>query len=325
MRNLWFYLRLVAAVLAVLPLRLLRGRRRASWSIREEMVWTATRRFVAVGTEHGPLWMRSQERALVARSPLIRHATVKRSTVGGVPGLWCRSRRAADGIPRVLVYFHGGGYVIGSSRGSREIATRLAIDAERHVFVPDYRLGPESRFPAAQEDALAVVRALSAEYGPAQLALAGDSAGGALAIASLLMARDQGLAMPACAVLFSPWTDPMASGGTMLSHSDDDVLSPTFLDLCLASYLERPEQSQDPRLRPVDADLSGLPPLLIQVGEAELFLDQVREFSRRAKDQGVEVNLKVYEDLFHTFQNFTTLLPRAESAVSEATAFLQAY
>ncbi len=325
-RTAFFLLRLLGSVLGAPILRLIRGRRRTSWSLREEVVWTGVRCLIHSASRNGIAWMRKMEKTASPPSPLFRHVSFLPVKLGGVEGLQCGSAEEtaerSRGGPPVILYFHGGAYVVGSAWSYREISARLALDCAARVVTPDYRLGPEHPFPAAHDDCLAVYRALLEQgVDPQRMALAGDSAGGALALATLVTARDEGLELPAAAVLFSPWADPSASEGSMRTNLEDDVLDGEFLELGIDGYLQ-PRWLDDPRVRLTGADLSGLPPLLLQVGDAEIFLDQVRELAERASSAGTEVTLKVYEDLFHTFQSFTTVLPRAEAAVGDSTAFL---
>ena len=266
--------------------------------------------------------MRTLEPRLATRSPLVKLVCFTPVELAGVTASWCEPL-AEEESPSTVLYLHGGAYVMGSVELYREIIARLVLDARCRVLGVDYRLGPETPFPGAHDDCFEVYRALlESGVDPRRLAVVGDSAGGSLALATLCRARDASLPMPAAAVLFSPWVDPGADDGSLSANEDDDVIGRPFLQMGIDGYMDG-QDLNDPRLAPLHADLTGLPPLLVQVGDAEILLDQDRELAPRARAAGVEVDLKVYEDLFHSFQNLTTTLPRCESAVADSTAFLR--
>ena len=322
LRTLIFLFRVLWAMISVLPLRLLRGRRRPTWTLREEIVWSAVRRLVLSSNDYGFEWMRKMESLLPSTSPLFKTMRFENARIADLPCLWCIPE-GVDVGNRVVLYFHGGGYTVGSSRMYREIMARLAIDGQARVLAVDYRLAPEFPFPAAHDDCLAIYRSLLSAGTPAsRIVLAGDSAGGGLVLGTLITARDEGTDLPAAALLFSPWVDPWWSGGSMSSNAEEDVIEEEFLRNCIQAYVGD-SAIDDPRVKPLDAGLAGLPPMLVQVGDAEVFLDQDREFAARAARAGVDVSLKVYEDVFHTFQNYSTVLPRAEAAVMDSTMFLR--
>ena len=215
--------------------------------------------------------------------------------------------------------------MVGSSTGYRDLLGRLAVGSDARVLAVDYRLAPEHPFPAAQEDVLKATRwALDEGAEPGALALAGDSAGGALCVATLCALRDAGEALPACALLFCPWTDPLASGGSLTDNQDADFAEANVLSEWLQIALGG-ASPEDPRLRIVNADLRGLPPLHVQVGGAELLLDQVRDFVAHARAAGVSVDLQLYPDMFHIFQVQASIVPEGAAALEDAFAFLRAH
>src|SRR5690606_22371701 len=207
------------------------------------------------------------------------------------------------------------GYVFGSPRSHADLVERLAAGVGARVLAVDYRLAPEHRFPAAHDDCLAALRWLLAQgTDPARLALAGDSAGGALAAATLLGLRDAGAPTPAAAVLISPWTQPLAAGGSMDANADCDFATRDQLVAWIRQYASD-EQIADPRITLVDAKLDGLPPLLVQAGSAEILLDQVVAFAERARAAGVDVTLDIEPDMYHDWQLQAGLLPEGAAAV----------
>jgi acetyl esterase/lipase len=239
--------------------------------------------------------------------------------VGGIAGEWvCRD--AAAGKPRLL-YLHGGGFIACSARTHRPVTGYLAQRGFA-VFAPDYRLAPEHPFPAAIEDAVTVWRAFAAE-GPA--VLAGDSAGGNLALALLLSARDAGLALPRAAALFSPATDFLGEGASHTANAARDAMfAPEGLAQLLPVYLAGADPAQ-PLASPLYADLTGLPPLLLHVGERELLRDDSTRLAERARDAGVSVDLTVFPVVPHVWQFAHGFLPEARRSLDRAIAFLKAH
>ena len=237
-----------------------------------------------------------------------------------MPGEVCSPR--AGRPERSVLYLHGGGYVIGSAAGYRDVAARLAVGANARVVAIDYRLAPEHPFPAQQEDCLAAARALLASgVAPAQLALAGDSAGGALTVATLCALRDAGEALPGAAALLCPWTEPYAEGGSMETNADADFGD---RELLVGWARDTGAPPGDPRFTVANAKLAGLPPLLIQTGGAEVLFDQVGRFAEKARADGVDVGLQVYPEMFHDFQLQAALLPEGAAALDDVARFLRA-
>lgn len=311
-------LRILAALAATLLRRVVSGPRRPGWTLRTEITAAATRALVMASKRKGIHWLRAAQGALPVRVAHAGEVTFEPAKPGGVPGLACVPRGAAP--ERTVLYLHGGGYVIGSAAAYRDVLARLAVGARARVVAIDYRLAPEHRFPAQQADCLAAARALLREVPPARLALAGDSAGGALAVATLCALRDAGEALPAAAVLICPWTEPLAAGGSMERNADADFADRELL----VSWAEATGgDARDPRLTVTAASLAGLPPLLVQVGGAELLYDQVQRFVERARAAGVAVELEEYAEMFHDWHLHASLLPEGAAALEAAASFLR--
>ncbi|MEQ8177473.1 MAG: alpha/beta hydrolase [Amphiplicatus sp.] len=219
-----------------------------------------------------------------------------------------------------LLYLHGGAYCIGSPRSHRELAGRISRAAGLRAVLPDYRLAPEHPFPAALEDALAVYDAMPGLFGDIA-AVAGDSAGGGLALALLVAARDRGSRLPASAALISPWTDLTLSGVSIAERAAlDPFLSPQGLEQSAVSYAGAARRD-DPLMSPLFATLYGLPPLLIEVGSHEILLDDSARLAARAKAAGVESDLVIADGLFHVYHGFPAL-PEAREGTARIGAFL---
>lgn len=238
-----------------------------------------------------------------------------------VPGLWITT---AAGQDRSILYFHGGGYALGSAKAYAEMTSWLARAAQARVFVLDYRRAPEYRFPSALEDAALAYRwLLSSGADPRALAVAGDSAGGGLTLALLTSLRDRGEALPSCGVCISPWVDLEMTGESIQSKAAvDPLLTREGLQQFADWYLGG-QDARNPLVSPLRADLTELPPLLIQVGTSEILLDDARRLYQRARANGVQVRLSEYEDMPHVWHVFASFLPEARQAASEIAEFVK--
>jgi epsilon-lactone hydrolase len=225
---------------------------------------------------------------------------------------------------RCILYLHGGAYIAMSPKTHRAITSRLATGSDASLFALDYRLAPEHPFPAALEDALATYRALIAAGTPAsRIIVAGDSAGGGLALALLLAVRDAKDQLPAAAVLFSPWTDLAATGNSIIANDAADALFFGAWVARTARHYLGDTPATDPLVSPVYADLTGLPPLLIQVSDSEVLLDDSRRVAENARQAGVEATLQIWPALPHDWQMFAPILPEARAALRDAAAFIR--
>ena len=260
---------------------------------------------------------RRQFREAASAQLLPADVTVTAAALNGVP----TAEITVDGIePRhVVLYFHGGVYVISDAFLAAGLASDIGRRTQAKVFSVDYRLAPEHPYPAAVDDALAAYEGLLDDgIDPSNIVFAGESAGGGLAIATLLGARDHGLPLPAAAFVMSPYADLTLAGETMETKRDaDPLLSRELLEPRVADYT----QGQDAALgliSPVFADLSGLPPLIIQAGSHEVLLDDALRLARAAAIADVEVTLEVIPGVPHVFQGFSSILDEAAAALDRA-------
>jgi acetyl esterase/lipase len=266
--------------------------------------------------------MRTQMEQALQMFPTPGGVVREQTTANGVPGEWVTAEGAA--ADRAILYLHGGGYVVGSINTHRTLAAGISKAAAARVLLIDYRLAPEHPFPAAVEDALAAYRyLLSAGYAPERLAVAGDSAGGGLTVALLVALRDAGEPLPAAAVCLSPWVDLEGLGASMETQSEvDPVLARQGLNRMAAAYLNGADP-RTPLAAPLYADLSGLPPLLIQVGAAETLLDDSTRLAERARAVGVDVTLEPWEEMIHVWQIFAPMVPEGQQAIDRIGVYLQ--
>lgn len=239
---------------------------------------------------------------------------VERVSAPTAPAEWLRPPGAVPG--RVVLYLHGGGYVIGSPRSHRHLAAAIAIASAASALLLEYRLAPEHPYPAAVDDATAAYRwLLDGGIAPEHVVIAGDSAGGGLTVATLLALRDAKLPLPAGSVCISPWVDLTCSGESYRTRADVDpiVERASVAEMAKAYLGSTPARS--PLASPLFADLRGLPPLLIHVGDAEVLLDDAVQLAERAKAAGVETTLEVRERMIHVWHWFLPMLDEAQSAV----------
>ncbi len=257
-----------------------------------------------------------------AEAPIAAGVSVSPIDMAGVPS---EHLRPADAAAGAVLYLHGGGYVMGSARTHRSLGAAIAVAAQASVYMIDYRLAPEHPFPAAPDDALAAYRSLiDAGQAPQSLAVAGDSAGGGLAVATLMAARDAGLPMPAACVAISPWADMTCSGDSYDSkrafqpNIDRDRIKGT------AESFIAGQDTRTPLASPIFGDLARLPPLLIQVGSEESLLDDSRALHDRAQEAGLESTLELWDDMVHVWHMHHHRLSEGRDAIDRVGGFLSA-
>ena len=254
--------------------------------------------------------------------PVPDDVRVSEVSAGGVPAHWLDAPGTGSG--RVLLFLHGGGFELGSVRSDGELAARLGRASGMRVLFPEYRLAPEHPFPAAIDDVLAVWRWLriDQDLSARSIAVAGDSAGGGLAVALLVAARDAGEALPAAAALMSPTVDLTSSGRSMTERVDQDPIStPAMLRQFASDYLAGADP-KTPLASPLFASLAGLPPLLVQVGTADLLLSDSERLAAAAAEAGVDVTLEVREGLPHVYPIMLGT-PEADQATQQTGTFLR--
>ena len=250
-------------------------------------------------------------------------ATVEPVVANGVRAAWIDAPDRVAG--KVAIYFHGGGFRLGSLRSHRDLMARISATGGCRVLGVDYRLAPEHRFPAALDDAMTAYDWLLEQgFAAHDVALIGDSAGACLALSTALALRDAGRPMPTAIVTMSAWTDLSASRASYETHATLDPIHQRPMILAVAkNYLGPDVDPHTPRVSPLFADLHGLPSLLMQVGERETVLDDTRDFARKAERAGVAVTLEVWEGMIHVFQQFPEDLPEAHRALASAGRFLR--
>ncbi|HXW84446.1 MAG TPA: alpha/beta hydrolase [Candidatus Binataceae bacterium] len=242
-------------------------------------------------------------------------------SANGVPAEWISAPGAAT--DRAILYLHGGGYVVGSINTHRAMIARIARASNARALALDYRLAPEHPFPAAVNDTVAAYRWLLAQkIKPQKIVVAGDSAGGGLTLAALVAIRDASLPMPAGAVPISPWTDLEGTGASVRTRAARDPMVTSENLAGSAKQYYASHSPRDPLVSPLYADFRGFPPLLIQVGDAEILLDDATRVAERAKAAGVQVDLEVWDDMVHVWHVFAKILPEGQQAIDRVGRFV---
>jgi acetyl esterase/lipase len=263
-------------------------------------------------------------RELISAQPLPAEVNVIPAELGGVP----TAEVTVDGVEplHVVLYFHGGVYAIGDAALAAELASQVGRRTQAKVISVDYRLAPEHPYPAAVDDALAAYQALLDDgIAPSDIVFAGESAGGGLAVATLVNARDHGLPLPAAAFAMSPYADLTLAGATIDTKRDvDPLLSREALQARIPDYTSGADAALG-LISPIFADLSGLPPLVIQAGSHEVLLDDAVRLARAAATADVEVTLDITPGVPHVFQAYHAILDEATAALDRAGQLLSAH
>jgi len=255
--------------------------------------------------------------------PIADDVKVQTVDLGGIPGEG--SIVPGSDASKVLLFFHGGGYCSGSILSHRRMVTEAGRKAGRRTLGVGYRLAPEHPFPAALEDALKAWRFLGEQgFAAHDIAIGGDSAGGGLTIALITHLRDAGAELPGCAWLVSPWTDLTLSGSTLATKAaTDPLVHEDYLRELASAYLPKGMDPRGPRVSPLYANLSGLPPLLIQVGSAETLLADATRFASAAGAADVPVTLEIWPHMIHAWPVWNARLAPGREALANAGAFIR--
>ncbi len=266
--------------------------------------------------------MRSGMDAMGDMLPVPDGVSVTSVDAGGVPSDWVAA--AGSDASRAVLYCHGGGYVIGSTLSHRGLLGRLSAATGARVLGINYRMAPESPFPAAVEDSVKAYRFLLDQgIDASRIAVAGDSAGAGLAAATLVALRDEGLPQPGCAVCISPWVDMEGQGETMETRAAVDPMVQREALLEMAKLYLAGADPRAPLAAPLHADLSGLAPILIQVGDAETLLDDSIRFEAALKQAGNDVTLEVWDEMIHVWHLFAPMLDKGQEGIDKMGEFIR--
>ena len=249
--------------------------------------------------------------------------SIEVSEIAGLHAEWYRPESPVSG--KVFLYLHGGAYALGSCDSHRALATHIARASNVATLLPEYRLAPENPFPAGLQDCVAVYKALlEMGYSPKDIIVGGDSAGGGLTVATMLQLRHDGVSLPRASILLSPFLDMTASGESMKTRAAQDPwFDPENISVVVGHYCPE-EDLHNPLLSPVFANVAGLPPTLIHVGDDEILLSDSTRIATLLKEAGVEVELTVYPELWHVFQLFIGAMPESRASVDAIGAYIRA-
>jgi monoterpene epsilon-lactone hydrolase len=258
---------------------------------------------------------RRQMDQMAAAGHLPRDCSVEPVNAGGVPAEWINPKGASK--DKAIFYLHGGGYVMGSLTSHRQLVAYIARASGATALSIDYRLAPEHPFPAAVEDAVAGYRWLLRQgFSPKRIIIAGDSAGGGLTIATLVSLRDLGDPLPAAGICLCPWVDLTCSSETYRTKADTDpIVRQKEIQEIAALYLGG-QDPKTPLASPLFADLTGLPPLLIQVGSEEVLQEDSIGLDKKARACGVDSRLEVWEEMIHVWHSFSPILKEGREAIT---------
>ena len=260
--------------------------------------------------------------ASTARVPTAEGVSVESTSIAGVEGKWFRPSGARKGV--VLLHLHGGGFIVGSTTSHRPILSNLARAAGIDILAIDYRMAPEHQYPLALDDCMAAYRWLLMQgYASDKIAVAGDSAGAHLALSLLLRAQAEGLALPGCTVMISPWLDLRVSSDSITRNAMTDPLMNQASLIEMAKHYMGDIALDDVRASPVlTPDLSGLPPIYIQTSTADILEDDAHLFASRAKAANCNVSIDSYPEMIHVWHAFAHIIPEARDAFVKIAAFL---
>ncbi len=295
-------------------------------SLRARLIRSLTSRYIRkidlASADIGKMRKRLDQLGRLTRAA--RNVSVEEGKLYGLKVEWYRPENAQSG--KVLLYLHGGAFILGSCDSHRKLVTQIARAGRIDAVMPEYRLAPEHLYPAGLQDCVGVYRALL-EYGynPDNIVVAGDSAGGGLTMSLMLELRHTGLPLPGAAVLLSPFLDLTASGESVTTRADEDPWFRADDVHVVIKYYCPDEDLEDPLISPVFANVAGLPPTLVQVGNDEILLSDSTRIAEKLEAANVNVELQVFPEMWHVFQLFVGKMPESRGAVDKIGAFIQSH
>ncbi len=243
-------------------------------------------------------------------------------SVDSIPGVWLTPHDLIGS--RVILYLHGGGFIAGSVNSHRDLASRIAKASNAKLLSINYRLAPEHKFPAGLYDAFDAYQwLLNKSISPKNIVVAGDSAGGGLALSLLLLIKNKGIAIPRCAIFLSPWVDLECRGESHLKNKDKDPMLTRDMLYSTRKFYAGDQNLSDPLISPINGDLNGLCPMLIHAGSCEVLEDDAVMLAKKAQQAGIEAELEIRDGMFHVWQYFSRYLPQGREAIEKIGDFIQ--
>ena len=293
-------------------------------SLRARLIRSLTSRYIRkinlADADIGKMRKRLDQLGRLTR--VAQNVSIEEGELHGLKVEWYRPEKARSG--KILLYLHGGAFILGSCDSHRKLVTQITRAGRIDAVLPEYRLAPEHPYPAGLQDCVGVYRALlDYGYNPKNIVVAGDSAGGGLTMSLMLELRHSGIPLPGAAVLISPFLDLTASGESVTTRAAQEPWFRADDVHVVIKYYCPDEDLEDPLVSPVFANVSGLPPTLVQVGDDEILLSDSTRIAEKMKAAGVEVDLQVFPEMWHVFQLFVGKMPESRGAVDKIGEFLR--
>ncbi|MGB1204587.1 MAG: alpha/beta hydrolase [Chitinophagales bacterium] len=281
----------------------------------------ARRSVIGTSRQNDATFLRQGMETIMNRLQMPKGVHFSRFTVNGIAAASFKPKKANENI--IMLYFHGGAYALGSVETHKTLIARIARKAGIYALAIDYRLAPENPFPAALDDAISAYKwLLEKKYSPKNIIFAGDSAGGGLTLASILQLKQENMPLPAAAICISPWTDLLATGNSIEENENiDPMLTPNLIRYWADIYANG-EDKKNPLISPLYGNFSDFPPIFIQVGTAEVLLDDAKRLADKARQAGVDVELEIWDEMTHVFQACGPYLPESRKAIASIAEYI---
>ncbi|MFK7926412.1 MAG: alpha/beta hydrolase [Bacteroidia bacterium] len=323
MNNLKYTAIIIAEIFKLLIRRLFGIKKYPSWDLKTELVWTSTRATLLSSNRLGLPWLKKLSSQFKPKSSLKDTLSINELEYKTGRCLSVKPKESATASKKVIIYFHGGGYVTGSPDTIIEFTGRLATQSQAELIVPYYPTAPEQQYPAAHLFAHQFVVETLEAFGEAEVYLAGDSAGAALVLSTISnLSASQNAQLKAC-ILISPWVEPLTETGSIQSNEPNDVGDHTFLLACYHAYLGEQTLLKDYPLSFALSNLPKLPPTLLTIGSAELLVDQTKRLQENLQHLQTETELFTYETMFHTFWNLAPSIKEADEIIGDISRWIE--
>lgn len=315
--------RIIATIFKVIARRIAGKKKYPNWDFKTEMIWSTTRTTLLSSNSLGLPWLKKLSGSFKPKASLKDAVSINRLETKTGKYLSIKPKEIAPSSDRVIIYFHGGGYVTGSPDSIIEFTTRLAVQAQAKIVVPYYPTAPEQQYPAAHQFAYEIVEDLLQAFGEAKIYLAGDSAGAALVLSSIFkLTAAQNAQLNGC-VLISPWVEPLAKGGSILNNEPNDVGDHEFLLACYHAYVGEQKVLKDYPLSFDASNLGKLPPALLTIGSGEMLVDQTARLRKNLQQLDTEIDFISYETMFHTFWNLAPQIQQADQIIADIAQWIE--
>jgi acetyl esterase/lipase len=317
MKNISYTFRIIGTVLGVILKRIAGHKKQPDWSFQTEMMWATTRLTLLSSQRYGLPWLKKLSNSFKPKPQLKDSVSTTQKDNQAGSYLELKPLTKDNSQQRIIIYFHGGGYVTGNPFATSAFTTRIADRTPSTVLVPFYPTAPEHTYPTAHRFAVTFTASVISENQDAEIILAGDSAGGALVISSFMSLKGSSREKIKACILISPWVDPLAAGGSIKANADNDVGDRDFVVACHDLYLQGQKLQDAFPLTFTEQNLPQLPPTFLSVGSVEILLDQTQTLAKDLQQKGTHTSLKVYKGMFHTFWNMVPGMKAGEQLIED--------